>query len=281
MQEMLVDRRGRVWSAPVLARHYRYRYPVDSSLAAFAVRERGFIHVRRRPAGVEVALRAGKFTQRGLLAAILALEQMPARILLSVFDGARWSHELFASMLSFTRLAEAIAADQPLGPREPWIATRLSLDSLSRPRFASLQPLVGVWEACRGRLPEDFDRYVAEFGHQPRTILLQRKARSKRLVFEHVPIGSRMMKPDQWLNYIGHSLADMPDPQYSAWAHRTYSEVVASERPQLDSVRADTRSLDGAKLHMRYDRLLIPWRGRGSAVFVNAVTVRRELSITP
>jgi hypothetical protein len=281
MQEMLIDRRGRVWSAPVLARHYRYRYPADLSLASFAVRERGFIHVRRRTAGVEIALRVGKFTQRGLLAAILALEQIPARIVLSIFDGTHWSHEFFASMVSFTQLAEAIAADKPLGPREPWIATRLSLDALSQTRFESLRPLVSVWETCRGRLPEDFDRYVAELGHQPRTILLRRKVRSKQLVFEHVPIGSQMMKPDQWLNYIGHSLAEMPDPEYSAWAHRTYSEVVASERPQLDSVRAQTRSLDGAKLHMRYDRLLIPWRGRGSAVFVNAVTVRRELSIMP
>jgi hypothetical protein len=281
MQDMLVDRRGRVWSAPILARHYGYRYPADLSLASFAVRERGFIHVRRRPAGVEIALRARKFTQRGLLAAILALEQMPARILLSVFDGARWRHELFANLLSFTQLAEALAADKPLGPCEPWIATRLSLDALSQPRFASLRPLVKVWEACRGRLPQDFGRYVAEFGHQPRTILLQRKTRSKQLVFEHVPIGSQMMKPDQWLNYIGHSLAEMPDPQYSEWAHRTYSEVVASERPQLDTVRANTRSLEGAKLRMRYDRLLVPWRGRGSAVFVNAVTIRRELSITP
>jgi hypothetical protein len=281
MQDMLVDRRGRVWLPPVLARHYRYRYPSDLSLASFAVRERGFIHVRRRVAGVEIALRAGKFTQRGLLAAILALEQIPVRIVLSVFDGARWTHELFASMVSFTRFAEVIAADEPLGPRELWTATRLPLTALSQPRFASLRPLVSTWEACRGRLPDDFDRYIAELGHQPRTILLQRKPRSKRLVFEHVPIGSQMMKPDQWLKYIGHSLAEMPDPQYSAWAHRTYSEVVASERPQLDSVRANTRSLDGAKLHMRYDRLLVPWRGRGSTVFVNAVTVRRELSITP
>jgi hypothetical protein len=281
MQDMLVDRRGRVWSPPVLARHYRYRYPADLSLASFAVRERGFIHVRRRPSGVEIALRAGKFSQRGLLAAILALEQMPVRILLSVFDGARWSHELFASMVSFTRFAEVIAADEPLGPREPWTATRLPLTALSQPRFASLRPLVSIWEASRGRLPDDFDRHIAELGHQPRTILLRRKPRSKRLLHIRVPMGSLMMKPDQWVNLLGHDLEQLPDPEYGAWAHRAYSEIVATGSPQLDSVRATTRSADGATLRMRYDRLVIPWRTAGSDVFVSAVTIRRELSIVP
>jgi hypothetical protein len=230
---------------------------------------------------VQITLRAGKFTQRGLLAAILALEQRPARVLLSMFDGASWRHELFASMASFAQLAEALAADKPLGPREPWIATRLSLDALGQPRLASLQPLLNLWEACRGRLPEDFDRHIADGGHGPRTILLRQMRRSKRLVFERVPTGSLMMKPEQWLRFVGHALEEMPDPQYSAWAHREYKDVVASGRPQLDSIRANTRSLDGAKLHMRYDRLLMPWRGRQSAVFINAVTVRRELSILP
>ena len=281
MQEMLVDRRGRVWSTPILARYYGYRYPADVSLASFAVRERGFIHVRRRPSGVEIALRAGKFTQRGLLAAILALEQIPARIVLSVFDGARWTHELFASMVSFTRLAETIAADKPLGPREPWIATQLSLDALSQPRFASLRPLVSIWEACHGRLPAEFDRYVAEFGHQPRTILLRRKPRSKRLLHVRVPVGSLMMKPDQWPNLLGRDLEELPDPAYGAWAHRAYTEIVASGGPKLDSVRATTRSADGATLRMRYDRLVMPWRTDVSDVFVSAVTIRRELSIAP
>src|SRR5215472_9370229 len=238
MQDILVDRGGRVWSPPVLARHYRYRYPADTSLAVFAVRERGFIHVRRRTSGVQITLRAGKFTQRGLLAAILALEQRPARVLLSMFDGAHWTHELFASMASFAQLAEALAADKPFGPREPWIATRLSLDALAQPRLASLQPLVRLWEACRGRLPEDFDRHIVDGGHEPRTILLRQMRRSKRLVHERVPVGSQMMNPAQWLNLLGRDLEELPDPAYGAWAHCAYTEVMANGRPQLDSVRA-------------------------------------------
>ena len=281
MQGMLVDRGGRIWSPPVLARHYRYRYPADSSLASFAVRERGFIHVRRRASGMQIALRAGKFTQRGLLAAILAQEELPTRILLSVFDGARWTHELFASMVAFTQRAETIAADKPLGPREPWIATRLSLDTLLQPRLASLQPILSLWESSRGRLPEDFDQRIAAAGHQPRTILLRRKPRSKRLLHERVPIGSQMMKPAQWLDLLGRDLEELPDPAYGAWAHRAYTEVMATGRPQLDSVRATTRSSDGAKLRMRYDRLIMPWRASRSDLFVGTVSVRRELTIMP
>jgi hypothetical protein len=281
MEEMLVDRRGRVWSAPVLARHYRYRYPVDLSLASFAVRERGFIHVRRRPAGVEITLRAGKFTQRGLLAAILALEQMPARILLSVFDGARWSHELFASMVSFTRLAEALAADQPLGPPEPWIATRLDLKAAGRAHLASLQPLLRLWEACRGRLPDDFDRHIVAAGHATRTILLRQAPDSKRFIFERVPIGTRLMKPEEWREFLGRDLEELPDAKYAAWAQRDYCAVAASGRPRLEAVRAVTHSRDGSNLSVRYDRLMIPWLGRGAELFLSAVPITRELSIKP
>ncbi|HEV2546639.1 MAG TPA: hypothetical protein VGU20_04830 [Stellaceae bacterium] len=280
MQEMLVDKRGRIWSTPVLARHYGYRYPADLSLASFAVRERGFIHVRRRPTGVEIALRAGKFTQRGLLAAILALEQMPARMVLSVFDGARWTHELFASMASFTQLAEGLAADKPLGPQEPWIATRLDLDALAQPRLASLQPLVSLWESSRGRLPEQFDRHVVAAGHQPRTILLRQESESKRFIFERVPSDLRMLEPDQWLKFLGRDLEELPDQKYGAWAHRAYTEVLAKGQPQLDSVRGTTRESRGGALRIRYDRLVIPWTA-GSDQFVSTVTIRRALAITP
>ena len=90
-----------------------------------------------------------------------------------------------------------------------------------------------------------------------------------------------MMKPDQWVNLLGHDLEQLPDPEYGAWARRAYSEIVASGSPQLDNVRATTRSADGATLRMRYDRLVMPWRAAGSDVFVSAVTIRRELSIAP
>src|SRR5262249_25110972 len=142
-------------------------------------------------------------------------------------------------------------------------------------------PLVRLWEACRGRLPEDFDRHIVDGGHEPRTILLRQMRRSKRLVHERVPIGSQMMKPTQWLNLLGRDLEELPDPAYGAWVHRAYTEVMASGRPQLDSVRATTRSLDGDKLRMRYDRLIMPWRASRSDIFVGAVSVRRELTIMP
>jgi hypothetical protein len=281
LQGLLVDRRGKSWpdDAPALAQRYGYG-PPDTAFVPYAIRERGCIHLSRQADSVRITLRAGKFTQRTLLGALLALETWPARILLSVYDSTEWSHEMFMSIGTFAEYAEDLAADRPYGTRQPWLATELGFDALLQPRLSVLGPLLSVWEAARGRMPDDFGRAVEPLGLGRRAILLRRLAKSDRLVHEIVPTGVPYMRPCQWLTLIGRDIEDLPDPRYAAWAKRGYLEVLANRQPRIDAVRATIRSIDGATLRSRYYRMAMPWR-RGSDVFISIVSVRRELSISP
>jgi hypothetical protein len=279
---VLVDSRGKAWpdDSSELAQRYGYG-PPEAAFVPYSIRERGCIHLVRQADSVRITLRAGKFSQRTLLGALLALETWPARILLSVYDSEAWSHEMFMSIGTFAEYAEDLAADRPYGTRQPWLATELGFEALLQPKLSTLGPLLSLWEQNRGRLPEDFGRAVAPIGLERRAILLRQVSKTERLVHEIVPIGLPFMSPCQWLHLIGRGVDELPDRQYGAWAAQAYLEVLAKGQPRLDSVRATIRTLEGATLRTRYYRLSIPWRGAGSDSFVSIVSVRRELSISP
>jgi hypothetical protein len=280
MQGVLVDSRGKAWpdDSPQLAQRYGYG-PPEAAFVPYAIRERGCIHLVRQSDSVRITLRAGKFSQRTLLGALLALETWPARILLSIYDSAAWSHEMFMSIGTFAEYAEDLAADKPYGTRQPWLATGLGTEALEQPRLAALKPLLGAWQSARGRLPEDFRETVESLGLGRRAVLL-RRSESDRLVHEIVPTGLPYMKPCEWLSLIGRDVENLPDQRYAAWAKRGYLEVLANHAPRVDAVRATIRTIDGATLRSRYYRLTIPWQSARD-VFVSIVSVRRELSISP
>jgi hypothetical protein len=115
---VLIDRRGRVWAHGPEELASRLRFAASKEdFASLAVRERGFVHLVRRADGIHVRLAHKKFTQRSLLGALLTLENYPARILLSIHDGADWSHRMFTDLGSFAEFAENVAADRPYGSR--------------------------------------------------------------------------------------------------------------------------------------------------------------------
>lgn len=280
MRDFFIDRQGRSWTAWGLATWLGVRAG-DDELRAFAVKERGFIHLSHRSDGLKLTVRAKRFTQKAFLGAMLSLEKPPARILVSVFDGAEWTHQLFTSLLSCGEYLEDIAADRPVARREPWMATPLDFGVLQRPQFAAFRLVTKVWAAACGRMPEDFDDYVLACGLEPRAIVVRRPYGTKKLVHERVPTATSLMRPCDWLNMIGREVEELPDQRYGAWAARIYHELLASGRPKLDNIRATTRTLSGSVLRISYQRLALPWSGPSGEAFVSAFTVRRELSIAP
>jgi hypothetical protein len=281
MQGVLVDSRGKSWpdDSSDLAQRFGYG-PPEAAFVPYAIRERGCIHLVRQSDSVRITLRAGKFTQRTLLGALLALETWPARILLSIYDSAAWSHEMFMSIGTFAEYAEDLAADKPYGTRQPWLASELGTDALAQPRLEALKPLFNLWQSSRGRMPDDFGGAVEQLGLGRKAILLRRTAGSDGLVHEMVPTGVPFMKPCEWLNLIGRDVEELPDRRYAAWAKRSHLEVLANGAPRVDAVRATIGAIDGSTLRMRYYRLAMPWY-RARDVFISVVSVRRELSIVP
>ena len=65
----------------------------------------------------------------------------------------------------------------------------------------------------------------------------------------------------------------------TARASAAYVEVAATLSSRIESVRALVRTSAATLFNARYDRVQLPWRGRGGEVFVMGLSLRRELSI--
>lgn len=280
MRGIVVDRGGKAWPADSteLARRLGCRQ-AGGDVASYAVRERACIHVAQRDNSARVALRLGRFTQKGLLGALLALDSVPARILLSAFDGGQWSHMMFSSLARFAEYVETVAEEKPLGRREPWLATPHALEALSRPSLAKLEPLYLLWRSARGRMCDEVNPLLDELGLRHRTTIARQLPRSERLVFERVATGLTLMRPCEWLERIGRDIGDLPDRAYGANGNKGYFEVAADRGPRLETVRAVCLTSAGTTMRSCYDRLLLPWR-RGGDLLVLAASTLRDVRVS-
>jgi hypothetical protein len=273
---MLIDPRGRVWPDDSwdIARRVGYN-DVRDDIATFAVRERGFVHLRPRTDGMHVALREGRFNLTAFAGLMLELGRTrPPRILLRVLadDGPRF--QLFTELHDLCAHLEALSKDKAVQTRIRRLAERRNLRVLTLPTFALARPIIELWERTRGELTEEVRRMMSADGLHGRTVLV-RRASPHRLITEHFGTGIQILRPCEALLKIGHDLHDMPDHDYGAWVAEAYDQTLWSSRLRVESLRAIVGTATGGKLRTRYDRVLIPWRWRGDS-FAMAVSIRRE-----
>lgn len=277
----LIDDDGESWpdQSSVLARRLGYPDP-DFDLAAYAVRNIGFIHLRPHGGGVRVALRAEFFSRTTLTGALYAvLEMRPARIVLAVLREDTWCYEMFNDLGSFAERTEDLASDKDVTGRQPWLTQERKLKALSNPPLAKLRPLVARWRQNRGRLSDDLFATLSANGLVRRCVLARKPPTSSRLVVEHFGAGIRMLRPCEALELVGRDLDDVPDRGYGSWVAEAYATTLASRRLRLEAVRAVIRTSEAATIRARYDRLLMPWRRGDDEMFVLGISIQRELSM--
>jgi hypothetical protein len=277
---MLIDERGRRWPdrSWELVRRLGRADP-DLDLSAFAVRERGFIHIRAQENGARVALRVGGFGLETLAGALYELkERRFPRIILAMLVEGEWFYEMLGGAWEFAERAEHLIAGGPVTLRHPWLAAERDLAALGLAEFAQVQPLVRLWQESRGRLPQDIEAVAAKAGLLHRIILVRRRTRSSsRLVFAHFGAGIEVMLPCQSLSMIERDVHDQPDRGYGAWVEDAYARSSQNSRLRLESVRAVIRPSDDACVEGRYDRLLVPWRDARNEVVVMGISLTRTL----
>jgi hypothetical protein len=278
MQGILIDDHGRRWPdrSWEVAHRVRYRHPT-LDLAAFAVRERGFIHLRPQQEGMRVALHAGAFRLETLGGALYEIKESGARrIILALFDDGEWLYEMLASTWEFAARAEQLVAGGPIKVRYPWIAAERDLAALALPNFSKLRPLLELWESSRGRMPEQLATSLHRFGLLQRAILVRQPARSSRLVFAHIGAGIECVRPGQSALLVDRDVHDQHDHEYGGWVARCYAENLASRRPRLQSISATVRLSETMAAQGRYDRLALPWRNSSNEPFLMGISLTRS-----
>ncbi len=275
---ILIDEKGRRWpdrSWDLVRRLGRVSGDLDP--ASYAVRERGFIHIRPQETGARVALRLGGFGLETLAGALYELkERQFPRIILAMFADGEWFYEMLGGAWEFADRAEHLLAGSTGERGHPWLAAERTLAALSLPDFAQVRPLVELWRACRGRIPEDLDSAILRFGLLPRMLFVRQPPGSSRLVYAHFGSGIEFMKPCERLLMIGRDLGDLPDRAYGSWTARAYAENLASRRPRLQSIRATIRVSETTAAEGRYDRLTLPWRSASNERFLMGISLTRK-----
>jgi hypothetical protein len=275
---ILIDERGRRWSDRSWELMRRLG-PVEPSLTlpVFAVRERGFIHIRPQETGARVALRAGGFGLASLAGALYELkERRFPRIILAMLVADEWFYEMVGGAWEFAERAEHLLAGGPVTVRHPWLAAERDLAALGLQDFAAARPLVQLWHRMRGRLPDDIGAVAADSGLLHRMILVRRRARTSRLVFAHFGAGIECRPPGESDRLIDHDIHDHHDRKYGAWVADAYAEALKESRLHLRSIRATIRVSDTILARGRYDRLILPWRSAGGEDFAMGISLTRD-----
>jgi hypothetical protein len=275
---ILIDERGRRWpdrSWELVRRLGRFDPRLE--LSTFAVRERGFIHLRPQENGARVALCAGKFGLETLAGALYELkERRFPRILLAMLVEEEWSYEMLGSAWEFAERAEQLLAGGGVMERHPWLAAERDLAALDLPNFAPVRPLVELWRVHRGRMPAELEQALAAQGLIERMILVRQRPGTSRLVFAHLGGAIECVRPGQNLLLLDHDVDDQPDRDYGAWVARAYAESIASSQLRLQSIRATVRLSETRSARGRYDRLTLPWRSQRGERFLMGISLTRD-----
>jgi hypothetical protein len=279
---VLIDDRGELWpdDSLELAKRLGYSY-FGGHLAAAAVRERGFIHVRQDEGGAHVSLSPGRFSLVCLAGAMQLLNELrPARIVARMISGGSSSYEMFPTIYDFVERAESVS-EKGIDIRLSRVAVPRSTRNLHLPTFAIAHPLLSLWKRERGALSPESLRAIVTGSLLRRVILVRQPARSSRLIVEHFGAAITIMRPCEALLLAGHPMEDMYDSEYGAWILPGYAKTISASRLTLESMLADIRTPDAMTIRARYDRLLLPWRSTAGDRFVLCGSLLRDRSVLP
>jgi hypothetical protein len=273
---ILIDEKGRRWPDRSFELVRRLgAIPPDLGLATYAVRDCGFIHIRPQETGARVALRPAGFSLETLAGALYELkERRVPRILLALFTNGDWCYEMLGGAWDFADRAEQLLTGGPVMRRQPWMAAERTLTALNLPDFATVRPLVKLWQASRGRMPDGLEDALIGAGLLDRMILL--RPRRSGLVFAHLGSAIECVRPGQNLLLVDHEVHEQPDRDYGAWVARAYDESLRVDRPQLQSIRATVRLSETTAAQGRYDRLTLPWHASNGNHFLMGISLTRE-----
>jgi hypothetical protein len=280
---MVIDDNGETWpvGAPGL-REVLTSCPdadADADIVAYSVRKLGFVLLR--PAGRMV--RAEMHLPLVKPATLIALyynllDLKPEQIVLSRLGAEGTSHELFDDVSEFAATVERDIDDAGVQRhRPPYALVLRPLEHLDRARYARFAPVVALWGAARGRLPDDLIPFLRGYGLQGRAALLRCAPQSRLLVYEHV--GSNhcfVAHACLPLLLIGRSAEMLPDRDYGFWATRSYYTCLAERKPRLETVSAVLERSDGQRLWTYHDRVILPWRAGDGARFILALSEDRR-----
>jgi|SRR5580658_10326237 hypothetical protein len=252
-----------------------------------AVRSLGQVSLHISPRRCRVRLRPealtwGAFQQ--LISVLLDDERKP--VVLEIVGAAASPTELYV------RPDDAIARIDDLramnrrtgGPqwRASFIDEPLSLHRLKLDSAPGLRAAHRDWIRRRGRIDRATLRKLLD-APLSAPLLLARIGRDGRPVSETWPRHLAIYGEEQARKLIGRPFDEHPLHAYTMRATKGYRDTDRAQAPRLDLIEAVVRPEDSPTVRLRYERLLLPWRGEDGTRFVASLShsIWRRASACP
>ncbi len=275
---MLVGPDGRVWN-PYGYEFVRYLGYMgrEVNLAAYAIRNLGFAGLAIFPRYARGLVKPSLFPMpcfERVLALLLRCE--PHRIVLEQVGRTHTPLEVILNLddaFARLRLFQMATPEETHAPN----IMQLSLTRISQAKQSGMRVALCAWKAAQCYVSISEIQKVADnpvFGGGALAWLPNKE----RCVIEAWPKTYDQFDKSGYERYHGTDIRDLPDSEYLMPTTRSYFSTAHQQTPYLELVEAFLTLENGFRYRGRYERLLLPWRTRGSDIFITSVPRIRLVS---
>lgn len=271
--DILVDEAGAVWDAgSAELHHYHNAFGSRVDLSSYLLRNLGHVRLRLSKYGTQIylAFRPGEMSRVTVYRACDILFKTNCnRITVEYVEDPPYLQQVFDVEDAATILHDQIT--EPHWRRPKYFKQTLSLERLqSEPRLANCAARYRNWLSARGRLTKKLERSLLSTAKDRHTTT---KVYGSYAAFETVGLGySQIASSESKLQ--GRRVGDYPDPEYGGWVNDCTLEAAFHGVPLLEMVEITVAIPAARPIRVRHERLLLPWRGRGSSYVSSTAAAR-------
>lgn len=275
---VLIGPDGRVWN-PYSYDFVRYLgyFGRDANVVNYALRNLGFAGLSFCSRYTRVLVKPSLFPMPCFERVLeLLLRYEPHRVVIEQVGRLHTPLEVVMNLDDVFARLRHFQLSTPEDPLSPNIM-KLSLGRLTQGRRSGLRAAFQAWKAAQGYISTDDVQKVADnpvFGGGALAWLPNRE----RCVIEAWPKTYGRYDKSGYERFHGADIRDLPDSKYLMPTTRSYFTAAHQQTPHLELVEAVLTLENGSRYWGRYERLLLPWRTRGSDVFITSVPRLRLVS---
>ena len=286
-ERYLIDDRGMRCDALPETVAFLLDYPdADFDIVDYAVRNLGWIEVStdRELAKIHARFRTLTVSFGAVSALYELLSIAPWKAVTLEYDLFGWISETYEDGASArVRLSYIVQSVVEFLRHPPFTSVEKSPACLyeeDTPDSEALASVLGCWQDCSGRLPEDLTHRIREIGVLPRLVLIDVEPPGSAGRFRYIGSGFTLYG-DRWpREAVGRSFREQPDQVYAARVAESCVKTIQSAEPGYSHVDACIGMLEQEPRRSRYKCLKTPWRSsRGEQVLMITSVLTPDVDI--
>ena len=268
-------------------RHRLGFYGGSIELAHAAVTNFGYVYIRQAGDRVKILLRPDRFPHRAyeaLVASLLKRRIERVAIILdpmAAFGVTKVAAEFFYNIHDAVAYLDALRSMTPGEIERPqFMSAQLDMGRLATVARRDLRQAYVAWRRAKGELREQRLQKLLNQPRQADLLLTRLSERRNEIQIETWPSYMGFVPEEKISGILGNSVEGLPYPgNYPVDAAVGYHTVFSREEPLLEIVEAEIKYINGPVKRIRYERLCLPWRGKGGEIFVSSLSSFRSKAV--